>query len=160
VAHPGSKLCAALLVAVFATSHAPAQGLRLGVLGGTSDLTAGGWSLTTLVFPEDGPYAAGVQIGNRGAGAMIELFWRDERAPIAITNWGYLSGGVGWRFGPRTNGAGWGQWLLLGGGRILPARNRGMMFDIGLGVFGTLGGPASDGARGGLAGRALLGWVF
>ncbi len=162
MAHTGSSLSAVVVVSVLASTSAPAQGVRFGLLAGTTDLTAGGWSVTALTFADDGPYAAGVQFGDKGAGAMMELFWQQDRAPITVTAYEYLSVGVGYRFGGHGTGVGWGQWNLLAGSRVLPARNRGMVVDVGLGVYGSLGEGGSQlyAPSTGLAGRVLVGWVF
>src|SRR5206468_11685254 len=85
MAHTGSSLSAIVVASVLALTSAPAQGLRLGLLGGTTDLTAGGWSVGALTFPEAGRYAVGAQVGNKGAGAMVERFCQDDRVPIALT---------------------------------------------------------------------------
>src|SRR6266540_4110258 len=104
MAHTGSSLSAVVVVSVLASTSAPAQGVRFGLLAGTTDLTAGGWSVTALTFADDGPYAAGVQFGDKGAGAMMELFWQQDRAPITVTAYEYLSVGVGYRFGAHLGG--------------------------------------------------------
>ena len=162
MAHTGSSLSAVVVASVLALTSAPAQGLRVGLLAGTTDLTAGGWSATALAFSDDGSYSVGTQLGNKGAGAMVEFFWRDDRAPLAISVYQYMSVGAGYRFGGHGTGQGWGQWNLLAGSRILPASNRGMVVDVGLGVYGTLGegGSRLYSPKTGLAGRVLVGWVF
>jgi len=158
----GSSLSAMVVVSVLASTSAQAQGLRLGLLAGTTDLTAGGWSVTALTYSDDGSYSVGTQLSNRGAGAMVELFWREDRAPRTITVNQYVSVGAGYRFGGHGTGFGWGQWNLLTGSRVLPASNRGMVVDVGLGVYGTLGegGSRLYAPSVGLAGRVLVGWVF
>ena len=162
MAHPGSGLLIVLVVPLLASTSVSAQGLRLGLLGGTTDLTAGGWSVGALTFSETGRYAVGAQVGNKGAGAMVELFWQDERVPISLTVHQYVSVGVGYRFGGHGTGFGWGQWNLVTGSRVMPAPNRGMLVDVGFGVYGTLGNGGSNlySPHTGLAGRILVGWVF
>ena len=162
VAHTRASLSTVVVASVLIPTLLPAQGLRLGLLGGTTDLTAGGWSVTALTFSDSGPYSAGAQLSNRGAGAMVELFWREDRAPQTITLYQYVSVGAGYRFGGHGTGQGWGQWNLLAGSRVLPASNRGMVVDVGLGVYGTLGegGSRLYAPSVGLAGRVLVGWVF
>ena len=162
MAHPGSGLLIVLVVPLLASTSVSAQGLRLGLLGGTTDLTAGGWSVGALTFSETGRYAVGAQVGNKGAGAMVELFWQDDRVPIALTVHEYVSAGVGYRFGGHGTGFGWGQWNLVTGSRVMPAPNRGMLVDVGFGVYGTLGNGGSNlySPHTGLAGRILVGWVF
>src|SRR5947207_14932578 len=98
MAHPGSGLLIVLVVPLLASTSVSAQGLRLGLLGGTTDLTAGGWSVGALTVSETGRYAVGAQVGNKGAGAMAELSWRDERVPITMTVPQYVSAGVSYRF--------------------------------------------------------------
>ena len=160
--HVGSSLSTMAIVTLLASGSMHAQGLRVGLLGGTTDLTAGGWSVGALTFSEAGRYAVGAQVGNKGAGAIVELFWQDDRVPIALTVHEYVSVGVGYRFGGHGTGFGWGQWNLVTGSRVMPAPNRGMLVDVGFGVYGTLGNGGSNlySPHTGLAGRILVGWVF
>src|SRR5437016_1946347 len=160
--HVGSSLSTMAIATLLASGSMHAQGLRVGLLGGTTDLTAGGWSVAGLTFSETGPYAVGAQVGNKGAGAMVELQWRNDRTPMRVADYEYVSLGAGYRFGGHGTGFGWGQWNLLAGSRVLPAPSRGMLFDVGFGVYGTIGGGGSNlySPHTGLAGRILVGWVF
>src|SRR2546430_17411356 len=115
--HVGSSLSTMAIVTLLASGSMHAQGLRVGLLGGTTDLTAGGWSIGALTFSETGRYAVGAQVGDKGAGAMVELFWQDDRVPIALTVHEYVSVGAGYRFGGPGTGLGWGQRNLLTGSR-------------------------------------------
>src|SRR3989442_2849820 len=124
---PGSSLSEVAVASFPALTPAPAKGLRLGFLAGTTDLTAGGWSATALVFSDDGSYSAGAQLGTKGAGAMVELFWRDDRAPPALTVHQYISVGAGDRFAGHGTGQGWGLRNLLVGSPVLPASNPAML---------------------------------
>ena len=95
---------------------------------------------------------------------MAELAWHPQRGPRGpwsdVDAFEYFSLGIGSRFGPRGYGVSWGQWNLLAGSRLMPADHHGLVFDVGVGMFGTLGGSSPDGVNGGFAGRVLFGWVF
>ncbi|PYO35738.1 MAG: hypothetical protein DMD74_06585 [Gemmatimonadetes bacterium] len=97
--YAGLTLSTLTVVSLVVSTAALSQGLRVGLLGGTTDLTAGGWSVAGLTFSETGPYAIGTQVGNKGAGAMVELQWRNDRN-------GTLGGGGSNLYSPHTGLAG------------------------------------------------------
>jgi hypothetical protein len=157
--HLARQILAVCIILLGRTSLA-AQAAAISVYGGWTELTNGGPGLMAHLQPTEFPLAAVAQIGVSGTGMGLDISWvRPADQGGLVEPRLFLSAGLGYRFHRDTAQTGWGDLVAVGGVRV-PYPGGGPVFDLGLGVFRTLGGSNKNGYTAGLAGRFMFGWRF